>query len=264
MADLQQAVFRLAKSIEGRAGRRGRSPLVIEELTKLFAVGIEAGSAVLEIQAPSLAGQLPLTDVGLDALSLLEDTLETLARGGVVNPRVDDWSREGIGAFLAGLSSYEGISLEDRRGDSSRRVEFRPAAAAEALRKTKSPSEMKDTLAGKLYELNIKTGTYRIEDDLGRSHLLEFDTPIDSLDHVRPLIGRTVVATGVSSLEPGIRPRFRARSLELADALPRADFFDFDLPRAIEQTHPIESLAALRIDEFGEEESLIFWKAITE
>lgn len=264
MADLQQAVFRLAKSIEGRAGKRGRSPQMIEELSRLLAVGIEAGSAVLEINAPTVAGQLPLSDVGLEALNALEDALETLSRGDPLGTTVDEWSQEGIGSFLSGLSAYESIELEDRRADSVRRIAVQPNLARRAIQTARLPSATTDNISGKLYELNVNTGTYRIEDDLGRSHLLDFDSTPNSLEHVRPLIGRRVVAQGTKHSGSGIRKRFRATTLELAEAPPQADFYGFDLARALQETHPVKSVADLRIDNFDDEEAELFWNAISE
>lgn len=264
VADLQQAVLRLAKNLEGRAGRRGRSPLPVEELTKLVAVGIQSGSAVLEIQAPALAGQLPFSDVGLDALSLLEDSLESLSRGEPLGDGVDGWSEQGIAAFLSGLSNYESIELEDRRNGFARRVEVSPAAASAALRRRWPTAEIVDALSGKLYELNIKTGTYRLEDDLGRTILLDFETTSENLDLLRPLIGRRVVAHGTTHPESGHPHRFEAATLELAEPVAQSEFFDFDLEGVIQQARRTGSMADLRIDDFDDEEAMLFWEAISE
>lgn len=263
VADLQQAVFRLAKNIEGRAGRPGRSPLMVEELSKLFAVGIESGSAVLEIQAPTLAGQLPLTDVGLEALNLLEDSLEALSRGESPSDTVDDWSRDKIVAFLSSMSDYTLIQLEDRRPSSTRVIDVKPASASVASWRA-VPTEVADSLSGRLYELNIKKGTFRIEDDLGRTHNLDFDTSGDRVDLVRPLIGRRVAAQGTMTFEPGHQARFKATALELAEPIPQGEFFSYDIAAAILKARPVASVADLRIDAFDEEEASLFWEAISE
>lgn len=264
LAELQQALLRLGKGLEGRAGRRGRSPFPIEELTKLHAVGITKGSAVLELHAPAIVGQLPLTDIGLEALDTLEEALEAAGQGNSLPDIVDPWSREKIAAFLQELTEYDSLEIEDRRGAKSRRLTLVPALAADAIRPHRIRAEVADSLSGYLYEVNLKNGSFRVEDDLGRSHYMDFDTSGNRLDLVRELIGRRVVAQGVMSSEPGHQDRFEASSLSLAQPLPQDRFFDFDLQMVLDQIQPIQSVADLRIDDFDEMEAELFWSAITE
>ncbi|HKY48627.1 MAG TPA: hypothetical protein VJQ79_11675 [Acidimicrobiia bacterium] len=234
-------------------------------MTRLFAVAIRAGSAVLELEAPALTGQLPLADVGLEAFDLLEDALEAAGQGRSLPEGVDDWSREKIGAFLEELVDYQRVTIEYRRGAAVREVSVAPVSALDAFRPARGlPSGTSTELNGLLYEVNIKSGSFRLEDDLGRIHYLKFDTSGENLDRVRELIGRRVNAQGTMSLDAGRNERFEATKLSLAEPLPQHSFFDFDVDAVLRRTGPVVSVQSLAIEEFDEDEADGFWRAITD
>ena len=124
-------------------------------------------------------------------------------------------------------------------------------------------SQVVDSLSGYLYEVSVKNGSLRVQDDLGRSHYVDFDMSGNRFDLVRDLIGQRVVVHGTIWSEPGHQDRFRALNLSPAQSLPQDQFFEFDVQVVLRQIRPIQSVSDLRIDDFDEKEAELFWNAIT-
>jgi hypothetical protein len=227
---------------------------------------------VLVVEAPGLAEVLPLEsigdDVGLQALDHLSDAMEALQQGESLPPEVDELSQEGLREMLDALSSYETVEWnQESKGQRRRRVELVPLVAAERLTRIR-PEQLPETetVVGELYQVNLHTHRYTVEDDLGRTIPCEFPDDVAHLDEIRGLVGRRVIVVGRSFRDPtGRIERLEVESMSPEPPVGDADvFYAFDVEAALAAISPVADLASLRIEGLSAEEAEEFWRAVTE
>lgn len=267
-AGVQETVLRLARHRANRSGP-GRTPEELRDWIRLDATGIESGSAVLVVEAPGRDEQLPLEDVsdpGLEALASFEDALEAIGSNTPMPEDVDPLSEETIRTMLRRLSGYQRVEWSHEGAGISRRIIIDPKAVDATAEPADDLQPRQETLVGRLYQLNLRSHRYGIEDDLGRSIHCEFPRDSQHLEEIRQLIGRRIVLTGTAFRdETGDVARFEVNQISAADKPETtSEFFSFDLDSALSAVEPVGDLATLGIPELTEAEANDFWQALNE
>lgn len=194
----------------------------VAEATKMFLVGIHAGSTVLDIVGPKLnldtlaADDMP-GELSEMVLSTFVDTLETLAQPEPTLPvGVDSLVVTSLDNWLRSLRRYERVSLSAELSSGTREAEIQPRPARVSLRHAESQpflpfvSARHQALTGRLYALNLRTGSFSIEDDAG--HSIRLSVPEDMRAEAAQLVGTIVRAIG----NPSLNERHRLVSFEVA------------------------------------------------
>ncbi len=272
----QRLVRRIARSVSDRTGP-GRTPARVEEPTTLLLIGIHPGSTVLEIAGSSAEPQLDLGDLGDDigtqALNIMVNGIEAVAAGGELPEGFDDLSARSLDEWLdsiAGTAAAAELSAEiGTRPPRVVRVVPREARALLAGRVAPAPSATPPLHAveGTLYAVNLRTGRYTIEDDLGNS--IGTIASVFTSEEIAPLLGRRVRAEGM--------PRFdeagRLQTIELTRLAAAPDINDIDAERffrnveldeLLQGAEPLRSMDELVIEGLTPEDIDDFLRAIRE
>jgi hypothetical protein len=208
----QRVVRRLARGLLDRSSA-GRLPKAVEQSTELFLVGLRDGSTVLEIAGSSEDdGKLSYDDLPPDiadrALDLLVGGVEVAASesADALPVGFDEEARDALDDWLKGVRHYSTVELELRAPSRARRrVAVTPTEARGRLAELHLPprvpyvSASKQALVGVLYALNMRTGTYRIEDSLG--NVISLTVPEDIRADAAKLAGQRVRALGRANLD---------------------------------------------------------------
>jgi hypothetical protein len=272
----QKLVRRIARSTSDRAGP-GRTPAHIEEPTTLLLIGIRPGSTVLEIAGPSAESQLDLGDVGDDirtqALSIMVDGIEAVATGSELPDGFDDLSVRSLDEWLDSIAATAAVAeLTAEVGTRPKRVlRVVPQEARAQLARRVAPAPLaappEQAVEGTLYAVNLRTGRYTIEDDLGNS--IGTSASVFTSEEIAPLLGRRVRAEGM--------PRFdeagRLQAIELTRLAAAPDTNDIDAERffrnveleeLLQGAGPLRSMDELAIEGLATEEIDDFLRAIRE
>ena len=267
---VQEAMLKIARFLDDRAGP-GRTPDVLKATASLEAVGIEAGSAVLVVEAPGVAEQqLPFEglddDLGLEALFALEAVFEAVATGDPIPENVDPASEQTVRKMFDEMAVYDQVEWTRRVSDETRTVLIRPREVEQPMSGEQAESEEESSLVGRLYQLNLDSHSYGIEDDLGRKIRCDFPDDRLHLAKIRELVGRRVAIEGVAVRGPSGRiDRFVASGIAPADSPANAaDFFGYDFAAALRSETPIFDVRELVIPDLTQRESEDFWRAISE
>jgi hypothetical protein len=246
----QRVVTRIARGmIDDR--NPGPIPKNVFDATTLFLVGLGVGSTVLEIALSEpaenilSAQDMPL-ELGEIALTAFTESLEILSEDEpepVLPVGIDDRAVEGIDQWLRALRRYSRITIDAKLGRNSFQAEIVPRVARRRLQSAMSQPAMPyvsshhQALTGRLYALNLRTGTFRIEDDAG--HSIQLTVPEDMRTEAAQLVNIRVRAIGNASLDEHHRLRsFNVAALEeLPELVDQMAFFErHDL---IEPSRPI-------------------------
>jgi hypothetical protein len=207
----QRVVTRIARGMIDRG--QGSLPRQAVEATTLFLTGIRSGSTVLDIALPELGGdtlsarEMPAS-LGEMALAVLVESLEVLSEDEpepVLPVGVDDGVIECMDQWLRALRGYRAVTVDSELSGRSRRAVLSPKSARERLRNAASQPSVPfvsadhQALTGRLYALNLRTGTFRIEDDA--RHSIRLTVPEDVRDDAAQLINTRVRAIGRASLD---------------------------------------------------------------
>jgi hypothetical protein len=205
----QQLVTRMARGLAGK--RVGRPPDGLVEATRLFLVGLRPGSTVLDIAGLEadpdvlVADDMPV-DLGERVLGLLADSARALSEDEPVLPAgLDASALNDLDAWLRDLRAYKRVSLEAELSRGRRVAEFEPVVARRRLRvATPQPplpfvSSQYQALSGRLYALNLRTGSFSIEDDVGRT--IRLAVPEDLRSRAARMVNTRVQAVGMPRLD---------------------------------------------------------------
>ncbi len=274
--ETQLLVRRLARSITDRGGP-GRTPTHLEEQSQLLLVGIHDGSTVLEIAGPELEAQLDLgtlpPDAGSQALAAFLDGVDALAHGHPLPDPFDDIASRSMDNWLGALASA--ASEFEIDAEAAEREWHLPRTSLESAREVLVQSRAAATglppdsrvVEGILYAVNLHTGRYSIEDDIG--HVITLETSIFTSEDIAPLLGRRVRAEGV----PRYDDAGRLQVVEATQLSPGPEIEGFDnegfwrhveLEELLHDHQPLESMEELAIPGLTEEEIAEFIKAIQE
>jgi hypothetical protein len=218
----------------------GPIPRNVADATTLFLVGLGRGSIVLDIalSAPAQgtlnAQGMPL-QLGEIAIIALAESLELLTEDEptpVLPVGIDDKAVDDIDDWLRTLRKYQHVSIDAELSNSSFQTEIVPRDVRKKLKNaTRLPSMPyisadHQAITGRLYALNLRTGTFRIEDDAHHSILLT--VPEDMRSEAAQLVDAKVRAIGTASLDEHHRLlSFSVAALEeLPDFIDQLAFFE--------------------------------------
>jgi hypothetical protein len=220
----------------------------------LSLVGLGAGSTVLDIALPEAADdQLSADDMPQDlgemALTAFVESLAVLhddESQPVLPVGVDDKAANEVDGWLRVLSSYSQVEVSAQLGREA--VQHFAIAPKDARNKLKRASGQpvlpyisadNQSLTGRLYALNLRTGTFRIEDDA--RHSIQLTVPEDVRTEAAQLVNTRVRAIGRAALDRRHRlAAFSVTALEQVPDLPdQVEFFKrhelVQPPRAIKE-----------------------------
>jgi hypothetical protein len=229
----QRVVTRIARGmIDDR--NPGRIPQNVVDATTLFLTGLRRGSTILDIvlarpaEDTLSAADMPI-ELGELALTALAESLEILSEdepAPILPVGIDDKAVEEIDHWLRALRGYGHISIDAELSRRSFQAEVVPRAARKVLLNARSQpalpyvSASYQALTGRLYALNLRTGTFRIEDDAG--HSIQLTVPEDMRSEAAQLINTRVRAIGQAALDE----RYRLRSFSVAALEELPEFVD--------------------------------------
>jgi hypothetical protein len=255
--------------IDDRASGRPRHN--ISDATTLSLIGLRSGSTVLDIALPEAAADTLMAEdmpqeLGEMALTVLAESLAELGENDVepiLPVGVDDKAAEDIDDWLRVLRTYSMVSIDAQLSRGIIHAELIPQEARARLKRaTRQPSlpfvsADNQALTGKLYALNLRTGTFTIEDDA--RHSIRLTVPEDLRGEAAQLVNTRVRAFGRASLDDRHRlATFNVAALEqMPDLADQKAFFErHDLvvpPRGIEQADLAQGVIAdLSDDEIAE------------
>jgi hypothetical protein len=235
----QRVVTRIARGlIDDRSP--GPIPGNVADATTLFLVGLGRGSIVLDIAllAPAQdtlnAQGMPL-QLGEIAITALAESLELLAEdepAPVLPVGIDDKAVDDIADWLRTLRDYQRVSIDVELSHSSFQTEIVPRDVRKKLKNATSQPSMPyisadhQAITGRLYALNLRTGTFRIEDDA--HHSIRLTVPEDMRSEAAQLVEAKVRAIGRASLDEHHRLlSFSVAALEeLPDFIDQLAFFE--------------------------------------
>ena len=235
----QRVVTRIARGlIDDRSP--GPTPGNVADATTLFLIGLGRGSIVLDIalSAPTqdtLNAQGMPIQLGEIAITALAESLEILSEDEstpVLPVGIDDKAVEDIDDWLRTLRDYQHVTIDAELSNSSFQAEIVPRDARKKLKNATSQPAMPyisadhQAITGRLYALNLRTGTFRIEDDA--HHSIRLTVPEDMRSEAAQLIDAKVRAIGKVSLDEHHRLlSFNVAALEeLPDLIDQLAFFE--------------------------------------
>jgi hypothetical protein len=231
--EAQLVVTRIARGmIDHRASGRPRQN--IAEATALSLIGLRSGSTVLDIALPEAAADTFIEQhmppgLGEMALMVLVESLEVLGEDDerpVLPVGIDDEGSKNIDTWLRALRGYSHIEINAQLSDVTVQAHIVPQDARSSLKRATSQPSLpyvsadNQALTGKLYALNLRTGTFKIEDDA--RHSIRLTVPEDLRDEAAQLVNRRVRAFGNASLDY----RHRLVSFHVAAFEPLPDLVD--------------------------------------
>jgi hypothetical protein len=248
----QRVVTRIARGMIDDRGP-GRLRQNVAAATTLSLIGLRSGSTVLDIALPEAAADvLSVEDMpaelGETALAVLVESLEILSEDEprpVLPVGVDDRAVQDIDDWLRSVRGYSRITLNAQLSRSTLQAEITPRTARTRLKAAESQPSIPyvsadhQALTGRLYALNLRTGTFKIEDDA--RHSIRLTVPEDVRADAAQLINTRVRAYGRAALDQRHRLlSFKVAALEpLPDLVDQTAFFErHELvvpPRSIEQ-----------------------------
>jgi hypothetical protein len=268
----QTVVSRLARRlVDHPSGRLSKS---MSDATRLFLVGVRSGSTVLDIagyesvSSNLIAEGMPgeLSDM---ALSILIDSLETLSEPVPTLPiNVDPPVIDSLDTWLGSFRQYERVSVDAELASGPRHAELEPREARKNLHHAELQpilpyiSASHQALSGRLYALNLRTGTFSIEDDTG--HAIRLSVPEDMREEAAQLVNTRVRALGTASLNERHRLQsFEVEALEPLPPVPLLDQEEFFQRRELQASEPLTgSLETGIIPDLSTEEIEAFFSVI--
>lgn len=238
----QRAVSGLAQSlIDDLSPENLRHQVAIA--TRLYLVGMRSGSTVLDIAAPEqVEDALAIEGMPVElrdlAMMAFVDALQALSQEQPKLPiGVDHRGIGYIDGWLRSLRRHDQVSVDAEVGSAIAHATVRPAAARRNLRAAETQpslpyvSASHQTLTGRLYALNLRTGTFSIEDDA--RHSIRLVVPADMRDEAAQLANKRVRAIGIPSVDNTKRRLISFEVVALDELPPLGDQLAFF------ETHPI-------------------------
>ncbi len=271
----QLVATRLARSQAGQSGP-GRTQRPLADGVRLMLISIEPGSTQLLIAGPAHDPQLELgpgyEELVDRTLAQITNGLDASATGGELPAEFDDLARRGMVEWLQALGdAAPEVEIESTVGGRvPRLLRFRPAEARTHLTSQPAADELPRPpveIEGVLYSVNLHTGHYRIEDDIGSSIDLTSDE-LDS-DTIGALLGKRVRVVGVASRDE----KGRIKDVKATSMAPASDVIGLDPGQywsdeaergRILDAEPLDSISELSIEGVTDDEIDEFLKAIRE
>jgi hypothetical protein len=217
----------------------------VARATRLYLVGLRSGSTVLDIAAPEQGADalavegmpVELRDVAMiafvEALEALSQTQPELPLG------VDRKGARYIDDWLRSMRHHDQISVDAEVGRAIARATVHPTEARRNLKAAATQpslpyvSASHQALVGRLYALNLRTGTFSIED--GTGHSIRLSVPEDIREEAAQLANKRVRAIGTPSLDNARRHLISFEVAALDELPPLGDQMEFF------ETHRLEA-----------------------
>lgn len=266
---VQDTIDRTARSLNDRSGG-GRPPAFLSKLSALEAVGITSGSAVLEIEAPHDMDELPMafdgTDAGVQAIELFVQSAAAVSRGEAPLAEIGAPASRSFRAFIKAIGDHDRVTIEMKARDTDVSATLVPRIV---LIEEEQPVDETDTvqsvdIVGRLYGVNLHTRTYRVEDGIGKAHLLEMSDDLDDRG-LRGLLGETVhVRAAHGGTDAKGADRLIATAISRVAAPNTSNYYTWNFEAALEGIEPLRSLEDLAIPGLSEDEADAFWHAVND
>jgi len=263
---VQDAVNQIARSLNDRTGP-GRPPEYLRKLSALEAVGIDRGSAVLEIEAPHDMEQFPIEfdeeDAGVQAVELFVASLDALARNDQPPREIGMPARKSIGRFLHAVEEHEQVEVACSVGSDQMATQFVPRLVGEVpSNQDVAPEPITSEIVGKLYAVDLENHVYKIRDELGRMQRIRVGEELDARKLARSLIGELVSVSG--EMEGTESDQITATAIKRVFSPEASEYYRWNLASALEGVEPLSSIDDLAIPDLSPEEADAFWEAINE
>jgi hypothetical protein len=276
----QSVVRRIARAMVGQR-RLGRSTEPVSQATALSLVGLHKGSTVLDIAGPPMMDEQAAFEFDLPT-DLGELSLKLLSEGVCALATEDDVAELPVGfdsslvydfdGWLRSLRKFDSVAIDANIGGKQLHAQVVPQTARKRLSEAApqpilpfvSPTEQ--ALEGKLYALNLNTGTFSIEDDAG--HKIRLKVPEGLRRDAAAFVDHHVRAVGKPELDEVGRLRsFEVSRLELAPDVGalshQTGFFE---PHELRPPAPgdLKNLDEWAIDDLTDEETASFMDALAD
>ncbi|QIK66284.1 hypothetical protein G7072_07915 [Nocardioides sp. HDW12B] len=229
--------------------RPGAPAKAVLEASQLRLVGLRAGSTILEIAGASPDAGLLEFDIPTDlteiTFDMLMDGLGALVSASDEEPAelpvgFDDRLMGDFDVWLRSMRRYESVALESHVGGRVKQAASNPEAARARLKGVSpqpvmpfvSPSQQ--ALEGKLYALNLNTGSFHVEDDAG--HKIRTVLSPESRNSASLLVSRRVRAIG----KPDLDEAGRIRSFQVDVIGPAPDLEGLSEQKSFFDVHELE------------------------
>jgi hypothetical protein len=206
----QRVISRLAQGLIDDLGP-GNLRHEVTAATELFLIGLRPGSTVLDIAGPELSADtlsaegMP-TELRDMAMTAFVESLEALSQARSLLPLgVDEKAVRYIDEWLRSVRHYDRVAVDAELPEGILRATVVPSTARKNLRKAETQPSLPyvsadhQVLTGRLYALNLRTGTFSVED--GAGHSIRLSVPADMRDEAAQLINRWVRAVGTANLD---------------------------------------------------------------
>lgn len=269
----QRLATRLARAEEGRGGP-GRSPGRLTEGVRLMFTGIEPGSTQLLIAGPPREPQLDLGPMGEETVERvflqLTQGLNAAASGRDLPNGYDDLSRRALAEWLDALAeTAPEVEIVCRVGGRDPlTVRFYPAAARASVQEPPSShAPPAISVEGVLYAVNLHTGRYRIEDDMGS--IIDLVASLFTNEQIAPLLGERVAASGSAVYDDAGRIKeVDATTITPAPGIDGLDPSRFwravEIEELLKDSSPVTSWDELLIPGLSVDEGDAFLRALSE
>ncbi len=266
---VEQTIDRIVRALNDRSGR-GRPPAFLKKLSALEAVRIEPGSAVLVIEAPNEMENFPIdfeeADAGVQAIELFVNSLDALGRGEDPPTEIGEPARESLRSFAKAVEGHDRVRIESKVGDTTTTASFAPRLLLVPVEESilALDDEASTEIVGVLYGVNLHTRTYRIEDQLAKTHLLRLAEDLDDRA-MGSLLGETVrVRVVPADTEGKGADQLFAVAIERVEPPRTSDYYTWDLEKALEGIEPLRSIEDLAIPGLDGDEADAFWHAVND
>lgn len=242
----QKFVHQIAGNLVGQRGP-GAQRKAVSDASSLRLVGLKPGSTILEIAGAEIDQDVLDYDIPTDLTALTFDALVS----GLVAISDDDPHAElpvgfdrrlvdDLDAWLRSVRQYESVALESHVGSKTTTVTTVPRSARARLQSLSpqpvlpyvSPTEQ--ALEGKLYALNLNTGTFSIEDDAG--HKIRTNVSAEHRSAAALLINRRVRAIG----KPELDEDNRLRAFAVSSLGPAPDLAGLSMQKGFFEPHELD------------------------
>ena len=266
---LQLTIDQITRALNDRTGQ-GRPPGFLKRLSALEAVGIEPGSAVLEIEAPHDMEQFAIDfereDAGVQAMQLFVVSIDALSRGDDPPAEIGQPATKSIQAFARAVGGHDRVWLRTEVGAAETVASFDPRMLSVEIEESDPIRDVESSreFVGVLYGVNLHTRIYRVEDGLAKTHIFKLSDELDD-PATASLLGKVVLVRAVATdLDDKDSDKLVAVGIERVDAPETSDYYTWDFEKALAGVEPIKSLSDLAIEGLDGEEFDAFWEAVNE
>ena len=262
---VQESVDQIARSLSGWTGS-GRPPEYLRQLSRLEAVAIATGSAVLQIEAPHDMEAFPLdldqTDAGVQAVKVFVESLAALSDGRELPNSASGRAEKPIRSFLSALEDHGSVTVTSEADGTELATTFVPRLIDAHLTDEATPESGSIVeVVGRLYSVNLDKHSYRVRDELGRSQHFTLSDDLDQQRIARALLGETVRVTATTSRDEPRDP-MQASAVARIESPPSTGYRTWDAASAIADVDPIRSIDDLAIPNLDEAEIDAFCRAV--